>query len=225
MHYDHQDPRNAARAREAFARLRDMVPGFVELGRLINPADTLEQAETGLPWHRLSNVEGVHLRRTLEGWHADVAFASMPACLSRVSVSPPSATKELAIQQTLSYLALCAEREAIPLPALRADGAVPFDIDGLTVFLPPWVLERAAAILADADVARDDAIKGLVAFRSETTGGAPITQAIHDAFDDRTRTRFASACAVALLLGVGCANHDDMPDEDTDLDEAPAMSP
>ncbi|TNC11697.1 hypothetical protein FF100_18855 [Methylobacterium terricola] len=198
MHYDYEAAANRRRAAELLATLKGRVP-YAE-GAL--DATLARTASTSSAHWRLSNVVGVHLHETPDGWCADLVFEGLPDGVPSMIPTPkPFHLRVDAVREAIGQLRLCDGREKLPLPPGGAE-ELWFKFDLLDVRVDPNHLPTLAASALPHEEKVEIAKGKLASLRLVICDDEPMTAArlatAPAKLQDFTRLMCAYACTQGL---------------------------
>ncbi|APX83657.1 hypothetical protein BV511_02235 [Methylorubrum extorquens] len=201
MAYDHSARANRLRAASLLQQLRKARAPAADAGTAVETPLTAE-ASAGQAYWRLSNVAGAHVYATVQGWHADLAFRNLPSDIPNILGSAvPLPSRRAALDAASRHLALCAERERLPLPQARAD-VLRFAFDAVAVPVDPGMLAEYRARAARDGFTRDNTQRELARLRYTAAGDGPLSVEAYAAASPEIRRDIKFACCVAMAVGL-----------------------
>lgn len=197
MRYDHGSRENRQRAAFLFGKLKLQL---VDAGGAVEEPATM-QAATSSPHWRISNVAGVHVYKTTEGWNADLAFKDLPPGVPPViGNAVPCSSRQEALQSAVGQLSMCAEREKLPIPGSDTRTRW-FKFDGIEIGIDADQLPAMAIRLARDDYTPFMAAGRLALMRHVIADDEEMTAAMLQSSSPEVQARFRVACTVAMALG------------------------
>lgn len=198
MSYDHSRPENRLRASALFQELKGKL---IDIGTSTLDVKTMTAASS-LEWWPLSKVEGVHVYRACDGWHADVTFKDLAPGVPTMIGSPGSyESQSAALKGAIRQLSILAVNDKLPQPRPREDFRW-FKFDNVEVPVNAELIETFPERLA-AEGYTDFKAKGRLAwFRHQLADDKPMTATVFQSLDQDYQNSIRIACAIALGLGV-----------------------
>lgn len=227
MSYDFDDRGNQIRARAMLRYLLTRLPEAQAKWPLEENYTKSKAVSVAKDWHRLSNVNGVHVLRLRNGWQSALTFSGMPLGIMSRAFIAPVPTKNRAVYGALAALMRCANTELLPPPVENERDWRFFHFDSATLGVRLWNVRHFAEQIPRVRQITEDDIMGEFAYlRHKITGSEPVTDEIIQM--SPMRDEVLKICGIALAAGyfsfdMDDAYHDpDAADEPTET-VAPAM--